>query len=154
MRCAEMAYASSVGNAHSSQTPTVKKWLKLSKMCVLAGAGYRASAALGRAAGESPRGPIPGQPPQKLPPNGCHPAIYLLWNVLPLWEMAIPFLSPVKKPGKNLRVVFRSNSPDEDSGHLLGTAVALPQAKRVKPDEAQAAKNDGEYIATKSDNLP
>ena len=69
---------------------------------------------------------------------------YLLWNVLPLWEMAIPFLSPVKKPGKNLRVVFRSNSPDEDSGHLLGTAVALPQAKRVKPDEAQAARNDGE----------
>jgi hypothetical protein len=43
MRCAEMAYASSVGNAHSSQAPTVKKsdkWLKLSKMCVLAGVGF------------------------------------------------------------------------------------------------------------------
>ena len=35
-----MAYASSVGNAHSSQVPTVKKydkWLKLTKMCVWPG---------------------------------------------------------------------------------------------------------------------
>ncbi len=50
MRCAEMAYASSVSNAHSSQIPTVKKsdkWLKLTEMCVLTGVGYRASAALG-----------------------------------------------------------------------------------------------------------
>jgi hypothetical protein len=38
MRCAEMAF-SSVGNAHSSQLPTGKKsdkWLKRTKMCVLA----------------------------------------------------------------------------------------------------------------------
>ena len=43
---------------------------------------------------------------------------YLLWNVLPLWEMAIPFPFPVKEPGNNrVPVVFRSNSPDEDSAH-------------------------------------
>ena len=64
---------------------------------------------------------------------------YLLWNVLPLWEIAIPFPFPVKKAGKNR--VPESNSPDE---HLLGTAVALPQAKKVKPDEAQAARNEDE----------
>ena len=43
MRCAEMAYASSVRNAHSSQVPTGKKsdkWLKLTKMCVLAAVGF------------------------------------------------------------------------------------------------------------------
>ena len=53
---------------------------------------------------------------------------YLLWNVLPLWEMAIPFPFPVKKPGNNrVPVVFRSNSPDEDSADTpLGTAVAFP----------------------------
>jgi hypothetical protein len=33
--------------------------------------GYRASAALARAAGETLRGSIPGQPPQNLPPNDC-----------------------------------------------------------------------------------
>ena len=71
---------------------------------------------------------------------------YLLWNVLPLWEMAIPFPFPVKKPGKNrVRVVFRSNRPDEDSAHTsLARRWHSPQAKRVKPDEAQAARNDGE----------
>jgi hypothetical protein len=40
---------------------------------------------------------------------------YLLWNVLPLWEMAIPFPFPVKKPGNNR--VPESNSSDEDSAH-------------------------------------
>ena len=71
---------------------------------------------------------------------------YLLWNVLPLWELAIPFPFPVKKPRKNrVPVVFRSNSPDEDSAHTsLARRWHSPQAKRVKPDEAQAARNDDE----------
>ena len=71
---------------------------------------------------------------------------YLLWNVLPLWEMAIPFPFPVKKPGNNrVPVVFRSNSPDEDSAHTsLARRWHSPKAKRVNPDEAQAARNDDE----------
>ena len=71
---------------------------------------------------------------------------YLLWNVLPLREMAIPFPFPVKEPGNNR--VSGSLSVQQSRRrlrpHLLGTAVALPQAKRVKPDEAQAARNDDE----------
>ena len=68
---------------------------------------------------------------------------YLLWNVLPLWEMAIPFPFPVKKPRKNR--VPESNSPDEDSAHTsLARRWHSPQAKKVKPHEAQAARNDDE----------
>ena len=73
-------------------------------MCDLAGSVTRASAALARGAGETLRGSIPGQPPQKLPPNAAQSADYLPWNVLPLWEMAIPFPFPVKKPGE---IAFR-----------------------------------------------
>ena len=71
---------------------------------------------------------------------------YLLWNVLPLWGMAIPFPFPVKKPGNNrVPVAFRSNTPDEDSAHSsLARRWHSPQAKRVKADEAQAARNDDE----------
>jgi hypothetical protein len=57
---------------------------------------------------------------------------YLLWNVLPLWEMAIPFPFPVKKPGNNrVRVAFRSNSPDEDSAHTsLALRLRSPQKEK------------------------
>jgi hypothetical protein len=59
------------------------------------------------------------------------------------WRSRFHFLSKTRK--NRVPVVFRSNSPDEDSAHTsLARRWHSPQAKRVNPDEAQAARNDDE----------
>ncbi len=131
MRCAEMAYASSVSNAHSSQGPTVKKsdkWLKRTKRCVLAGVAYRASAALGRAAGETFRGSIPGQPPQKLPPNDCQVRRLSAVECLAALGNGDPVSISCHKTRQKSRPGSLSVQPSRRRlrPHLLGTAVALP----------------------------
>ena len=115
MRCAEMAYASSVGNAHSSQVPTVKKsdkWLKLTKMCVLAGWGPVPRPHSRERLGRTSVGRFLGNRLKSCLRTTAKSGDYPLWNVLPLWEMAIPFPFPVKKPGNNrIRVSFGPTVP-------------------------------------------
>ena len=79
---------------------------------------YRASAALARAAGETLRGSIPGQPPQKLPPNDCQVRRLSALECLAALGIGDPVSISCQNTRQNrVPVVFRSNSPDEDSAH-------------------------------------
>ena len=103
MRRAEMAYAFSVRNAHSSQVPTGEKFIVTEtdqdvRFGWVVTVPRRTRA---RGWGRTLRGSIPGQPPRKPPPNAARAADYPPWYVLLLWEMAILFPFPVKNPGKS-----------------------------------------------------